>query len=444
MVVNGHGGNAPVATLALDWMSENEGVTVKFHNWYNAPETWKKVQEIDPVASHASWMENFPWTRLVNAAAPAGAKDMVDIPRMMLMSPAEIRNYIGDGNMGGVYEKPDEAMMALWQTAVEETSRAPRWPLVVTTPLLVWGAGAIGGTIGAFLGTRRPRRDVRRHRGRPRRRDRDDRACDRGPGRPLYRHRARRHARRAERPIRRALLCVKGQDTDAAVRRLAPFLADDGYAVSVQNGLNEHTMAAVLGRERVIGCFVNFGADYIEPGRVHYGGRGAVVLGELDGRLRRGSTRSSMCSATSRATPGRARISGDTCGASLGYGALLFATALADDSIADALAQPAYRTLYRALGEEVMRVARAGGIAPQGFNGFDPAGFVPGAVAAVTERSISAMVAHNLGSAKSHSGVWRDLAVRKRPTEVEPMIGAVVREAARHSIDTPLLAGSPP
>ena len=121
MVVNGHGGNAPVATLAQDWMSENEGVTVRFHNWYNAPETWKKVQEIDPAASHASWMENFPWTRLKNAATPAGAKDMVDIPRMMLMGPTEIRSYIGDGNMGGVYEKPDEVMMALWQTAVEET-----------------------------------------------------------------------------------------------------------------------------------------------------------------------------------------------------------------------------------------------------------------------------------------------------------------------------------
>ena len=121
MVVNGHGGNAPVATLAQDWMSENEGVTVRFHNWYNAPETWKKVQEIDPAASHASWMENFPWTRLENAATPAGAKDMVDIPRMMLMGPTEIRSYIGDGNMGGVYEKPDDVMMALWQTAVEET-----------------------------------------------------------------------------------------------------------------------------------------------------------------------------------------------------------------------------------------------------------------------------------------------------------------------------------
>ena len=121
MVVNGHGGNAPVASLAQDWMSENTGVTVRFHNWYNAPETWKKVQEIDPAASHASWMENFPWTRLADAAAPAGAKDMVDIPLMMLMNPAEIRAYIGDGNMGGVYQKPDEEMMVLWQTAVEET-----------------------------------------------------------------------------------------------------------------------------------------------------------------------------------------------------------------------------------------------------------------------------------------------------------------------------------
>ena len=121
MIVNGHGGNAPVASLAQDWMSENAGVRVRFHNWYNAPEIWKKVQEIDPVASHASWMENFPWTRLASAAAPAGAKDMVDISRMMLMSPAEIRNYIGDGNMGGDYQKPDEDMMALWQTAVEET-----------------------------------------------------------------------------------------------------------------------------------------------------------------------------------------------------------------------------------------------------------------------------------------------------------------------------------
>ena len=233
---------------------------------------------------------------------------------------------------------------------------------------------------------------------------------------------------------------MKGQDTDAAVRCLAPFLADDGYAVSVQNGLNEHTMAAVLGRERVIGCFVNFGADYLAPGRILYGGRGAVVLGELDGRMtpRLRALHDVFHDFDSNATAST-NIWGYLWG-KLGYGALIFATALGNESIADALAHPAHGTLYRSLGEEVMRVALADDIEPEGFNGFNPAGFLPGSDEALTERSMAAMVAHNQGSAKSHSGVWRDLAVRKRPTEVEPMIGAVVRAAAEQKIETPLLA----
>ena len=310
----------------------------------------------------------------------------------------------------------------------------------MTTPLLIWGAGAIGGTIGAFLA--RAGHEV------------------------LFVDIVRRHVAAiattglaiegsvdsftvnvsAVTPdalsgrYGRALLCVKGQDTDSAVRSLAPFLADDGYAVSVQNGLNETAMAAVLGRERVIGCFVNFGADYLEPGRIHFGGRGAVVLGELDGKI---TPRLRALLDVIRDFDSDAQASTNIWGylwGKLGYGALLFATALGNDSIADALARPAHRALYRALGEEVMQVARAKGIAPEGFNGFDPAGFAPSADMAVTERAMAAMVVHNRASAKSHSGVWRDLAVRKRTTEVEPMIGAVVREAAARKMETPLLA----
>ena len=165
-----------------------------------------------------------------------------------------------------------------------------------------------------------------------------------------------------------ALLCVKGQHTGEAVRSLAPFLADDGYAVSVQNGLNEPTMAAVLGRERVIGCFVNFGADYLAPGRIHFGGRGAVVLGELDGQI---TPRLLALLDVFRDFDGDARATENIWGylwGKLGYGALLFATALGNESIADALASSAHGTLYRALGQEVMRVASANGIAPEGFN----------------------------------------------------------------------------
>jgi creatinine amidohydrolase len=121
LIVNGHGGNAPVQALASEWMADHPGTSVRFHNWWNAPKTWAKVIEIDPVASHASWMENFPWTRLGNVAQPSEAKPMLSIERIRIMDPARVRDLIGDGNFGGRYQRPDEDMLALWQVAVDET-----------------------------------------------------------------------------------------------------------------------------------------------------------------------------------------------------------------------------------------------------------------------------------------------------------------------------------
>ncbi len=121
VIVNGHGGNSPAQSLAAEWMGERPGVQVKFYNWYNAPRTWKKVQEIDPVASHASWMENFPWTRLADAPAPGGKKPPVDVDRIRALPPKAVREHLGDGNFGGAYQHGDAAMLALWQVAVEET-----------------------------------------------------------------------------------------------------------------------------------------------------------------------------------------------------------------------------------------------------------------------------------------------------------------------------------
>ena len=48
-------------------MAEYGDTSIKFHNWWNAPETWAKAQAIDKTGSHANWMENFPWTRLAHA-----------------------------------------------------------------------------------------------------------------------------------------------------------------------------------------------------------------------------------------------------------------------------------------------------------------------------------------------------------------------------------------
>ncbi|MCW4114224.1 creatininase family protein [Aurantimonas sp. MSK8Z-1] len=121
LIVNGHGGNQPAGSLAIEWMADNPGCAVKFHNWWNAPKTFAKVQEVDTVASHASWMENFPWTRLEGVTQPSQMKPMIEFDRMRVMDPQAVRSYLGDGNFGGYYEKPDADMLAIWEVAVAET-----------------------------------------------------------------------------------------------------------------------------------------------------------------------------------------------------------------------------------------------------------------------------------------------------------------------------------
>jgi creatinine amidohydrolase len=121
LIVNGHGGNDPARALAGEWMTEHPGVRVKFHNWWNAPRTFAKVEEIDPVAAHASWMENFPWTRLANITMPGERKPMADMARLRLLDPKELRAYLKDGNYGGYYQRADDELLAIWRLGVEET-----------------------------------------------------------------------------------------------------------------------------------------------------------------------------------------------------------------------------------------------------------------------------------------------------------------------------------
>ena len=121
LIVNGHGGNQPAQSLAIEWTADNPGVATKFHNWWSAPRTFAKVQETDAVASHASWMENFPWTRLPGVTQPTQMKPMIDLVHMRTMAPDAVRAYLGDGNFGGYYERPDADMLAIWRIAVEET-----------------------------------------------------------------------------------------------------------------------------------------------------------------------------------------------------------------------------------------------------------------------------------------------------------------------------------
>lgn len=120
-LVNGHGGNSPVQAQIHNWLNQHPDARVQLHNWWAAPETMKQVKQFANNASHASWMENFPWTRLAGIIMPDKEKAALHISRLAQLPASEVRNYIGDGNYGGEYQRSDEEMMKIWDVAKSET-----------------------------------------------------------------------------------------------------------------------------------------------------------------------------------------------------------------------------------------------------------------------------------------------------------------------------------
>ncbi len=204
----------------------------------------------------------------------------------------------------------------------------------------------------------------------------------------------------------RAAVAVKSHHTPAAAELLGGRLAPDGYVVSLQNGLTSGTLSAVVGPDRVLAAFVNFGADWLEPGLIMQGNVGTVRVGEPAGGM------SERVAELAAALP-YAEPTGNILGYLWGkeaYGAMLYAGAVSDLSIADSLEDPRWRPLMLAIAAEVLAQAP---VRPQAFDGFDPGDL---------EGSLARLVTFNRQSAKSHSGIYRDLMVRKRKTEVEDLL----------------------
>ena len=237
----------------------------------------------------------------------------------------------------------------------------------------------------------------------------------------------------------RIVLAVKAQHTAAAVERLRPHLAEDGFVLSAQNGLNELEIGRHLGVERTMGAFVNFGADWHGPGEIMFGNRGAVVVGEIEGGTQpRTRTMFDLLRIFEPDAVLTENIWGYLWG-KLGYGAMLFATATNGDSIADNFADQARFPVWRTLSAEVMAATVARGVEPVGFNGFEPTSFAADAEPALVAKSVADLAEFNRHSAKTHSGIWRDLAVRKRPTEVDAQIAIIADLATEVGVETPAI-----
>jgi len=120
-LISGHGGNAPAESAAVEWMADSEDVQVKLLQWWQGPRVTAKAVEIDPVFSHASWYENFPWTRLAGVIVPDEQKVLSDRTGYPRLVGQKLRDVYGDGNFGGFYQHSDKDMLAIWEVAVNET-----------------------------------------------------------------------------------------------------------------------------------------------------------------------------------------------------------------------------------------------------------------------------------------------------------------------------------
>jgi 2-dehydropantoate 2-reductase len=236
------------------------------------------------------------------------------------------------------------------------------------------------------------------------------------------------------------LLAVKSHHTALALETLAPRLAPEGTIVSLQNGLNEELIARRVGAERTVGCLVNWAADWVAPGRIQWGGAGAFVLGELDGKI---SARVQSLATLLEPVAG-VRVSDNVVGlkwAKHVYGALLVATALVDAHVWGVVKRgPRVQRMLVALVAEGMAVAEAAGIRLEAFDEFDPALYraaAKGDEGAIT-RAMAAIAQHYRNHTKTKTGIWRDLAVRKRKTEVDGLLGATVAKAETLGVPVPL------
>jgi len=207
--------------------------------------------------------------------------------------------------------------------------------------------------------------------------------------------------------VSRAIVAVKSLHTRAAAELLRDRLTADGYVLTVQNGLTADTLISAVGRPRVLSSFVNIGADVMAPGRIMQGNIATFRVGELDGGRITARVRDLV-----DALP-YAKATDNVLGFLWGkeaYGAMLWAGAVSDLTIAEHLEDPRYRPVMIAIAREVLAQAP---VTVEGFDGFEPNDL---------DGSLDRLAEFNRNSAKKYSGIYRDLVVRKRKTEVDEVL----------------------
>jgi 2-dehydropantoate 2-reductase len=216
------------------------------------------------------------------------------------------------------------------------------------------------------------------------------------------------------------LFCVKAYDTDAAARAIEGCLKPGGAILTIQNGVeNEANLAAIFGRDAVMGGNARVGVEILAPGKIAHLSTGQIDFGELDGRE---SERAKAIAAVFQRAGILGQISADIMTLRwdklVWNGALNTVATLSRRRVGEILDDPESMKLLRTLMKEIVDVARAEG-------------------AQISDARIDAYIAHSQKNLRALKTSTQQDLEHGKALEYEALSGAVVRAARRHGISAP-------
>lgn len=234
------------------------------------------------------------------------------------------------------------------------------------------------------------------------------------------------------------LLAVRSQATHAALEPIATHLSEASDVVSLQNGLNEDSIAGIVGDGRTIGCVVGFGATWIEPGRITLDANGDLTIGRLDGTTDDRIERLRELLNLAFRTNVTDNIRGALWGKML-VNSMTVLGALGGMLTGELLVTSERRRLVAEIVAEGVDVAEAEGVDLPNVFGIVPAEYIRrrGRDWLVTMDRVLIRVGEAYGAIKSVT--WRDIELGREP-EIDAVTGEIVKRGELHGVPTLLNA----
>jgi 2-dehydropantoate 2-reductase len=242
-----------------------------------------------------------------------------------------------------------------------------------------------------------------------------------------------------EAPVDIAFVCTKSYDTAWATLMIRQYLAPTGFVVSLQNCMNEATIAEIVGWGKVLGCIAsNISVGLVEPGHVHRGGlKGGAAhtvyrCGEVNGRITERANEVLRLVSMADSAKATDNLWGERWSKLVTNSMANGCSAATGLSGAQMAQNEVIRRFQARLGSEAIRIGQALGYKLEEINHLPPEVIVGAGEgdSAALGRYEDRLATQRRGSAEQRPSMGQDMAKGRR-TEIEFLNGFVVREGER-------------